>query len=97
MFRRHALDVDDRVAQEHGGQAVGKVARKAGIPALMQLEKKIQLPFRSGHERHAYIIGPFVGVAEQRLKKSVGTFGREYLVQAFSGEDFFVTGHQPLL
>ena len=33
---RHALDIDNGVAHEHAGQAVGQVAGQTGIAALMQ-------------------------------------------------------------
>ena len=90
---RHTLDIDDGVAHEHAGQAVGEVAGEAGIAALMQFEEEVQGALRSGEQGHPDIIGPVFRVAEQSFEKLRSALRRKDFVHAGGGKDLFVAGH----
>ena len=71
------LDVDDGVAAEYFGQAVGEVAGQAFAGAFVEFQSKCQGVCRLALENEADVVGPFFGVAEQGVEEGVGPFGRK--------------------
>ena len=68
------------VAHEHAGQAIGQVAGKAGVAALMQFEQEVQRAVRSGKQGHPDVVGAVFRVAEQGLEEFRGTLRGEYQI-----------------
>jgi len=76
-LRHQTLDVDDGVAAEDLGQAVGQVAGQTSAGAFVKLESKGEGVCCLAFEGEADVVGPFFGVAEQGIKEGVGPFGRK--------------------
>ena len=76
-LRRETLDIDDGVAAEYFGQAVGEVAGQASAGALVEFQAKGQGVGGLPLENEADVVGSFFGVAEQGVEEGVGPFGRK--------------------
>jgi len=76
-LRRQPLDIDDGVAAEHLGQAVGQVAGQAFAGALVEFEGQGEGVCRLALENQADVVGSVFGIAEQGVEEGVGPFGRK--------------------
>lgn len=76
-LRRQPLDVDDGMAAEYLGQAVGQVAGQAFAGALVEFQGKGEGICRLALENEADVVGSVFGVAEQGVEEGVGPFGRK--------------------
>ncbi len=92
-LRRQPLDIDDGVAAEDLGQAVGQVADQASARALVEFEGEGEGVCRLTLEDEADVVGPFFGVAEQGIKEGVGPFGRKEGLQGFLGKKILCVVH----
>jgi hypothetical protein len=81
--------IDDGVALEHLGQAVGQVADQAATGPLVQIEQKTQ--GLRGRVVAVVLqldsVGTLVGIAEQGIEKLVGALCRKQFVQHRAGKD----------
>jgi hypothetical protein len=79
-----ALDVDYRVAGEDLGQPLGEVAGQAAVWPLVEEQVKDQLVAPGLPVGQGDIVGTFRGIAEQGLKKFIGSTSWE------KGGEFFL-------
>ncbi len=68
-----ALDVDYRMAGEDLGQSLGEVAGQAAVWSLVEEQVKDQLVAPGLPVGQGDIVGTFRGIAEQGLKKLIGS------------------------
>lgn len=85
------LDIDDRMAAENLGQAIGQAANKAAARPFMQVQVELQGMgvFVIGMITQLNVISALACIAEQRLKKIIGPLRRKQLGQDIVRKQFF--------
>lgn len=93
-LRHHPLEVDERVAGEDLGQAVGEVAGQALARPLVKFQGKGQ-GLGLGVvtlEGQADVVGTLAGVAQQGVEELVGPVGRKKAGQNLAGKELLLGG-----
>jgi hypothetical protein len=83
----HSRHIDHRVSRKDLGQALGQVADQAAAGSFVQAQLQIDALSIGAVIGKFNVIGPLAGIAEQGIKKIIGTFSGKKLLQGLRGKE----------